>query len=229
MILYQYRYYIYLSYLDTALFNSTHALCLKWCRDPFHVVSLCYCWSQVTLNFELNGALMIWIGLCASSPLAFVEFGSFLARLGKIQVGSHFTMVAKSLLDCIDKESAGEVRFHIAEVQSFVQPLQSANELHVQAETESLSAGNINYACFNRLLYCTNLFWSGVVLSTVKKKVKDACSFMKDQSHSNSLFFMLSVQSTMMIMIEGNAEIQSRENLLRNSPGVKSPRVQMHM
>ena len=75
--------------------------------------------------------------------------------------------------------------------------------MHIEGESVSLSAGDINLACFNRLLYCINLFWSGVSLAIVKHKLDNACLFIRGYGHKNSLLYMQIVHSTLMMLLSG--------------------------
>jgi predicted ATPase len=185
--------------------------------------------NPALLSFILLKMVQISIsfGLSPSSPLAFASFGSLVAKSGKVELGGLFTMWAKSLSEKLgSKEVAGEVICVVAEVQSFVQPLQAANELHIQGEEASISAGDINFACYNRLLYSVNLFWSGVDLSTVATKINKACVFMKDASHNQTLLFMLLMQGTVNILSGADADYQKRIRMLEemrrhNSPGLQ--------
>jgi predicted ATPase len=141
-------------------------------------------------------------GLSAESSIGIACFGSFLARCGKLQLGCRFTALAKSLLNKFDsKTAAGEVLFIYGEIRSFVEPIQSANEWRIQGESAALSAGDIHFACYNRLQRCINLFWSGGDLSLVNEEVSNACQFMQYHGHKPSLILLLIVHRTVLILL----------------------------
>ena len=108
-----------------------------------------------------------------------------------------------------------------------LQPLPAANEYHLQGERAGLSAGDINFACFNRLQTVIISFWSGQNLSVLKRKISDACSFMNDHGHKNCLPYMLIMQSTVMMLLDSNAEAQQRKKLLETLQEKITPHVQM--
>lgn len=97
-----------------------------------------------------------------------------------------------------------------------IQPTLAANEIHLQGEAAAVSAGDSTVACFNRLLYCINLYWSGIHLEVVKEKVEKACLFMKDQGHAHCLTYMMIVQSSVLMLIQSETEIPRRNDLLKS-------------
>jgi hypothetical protein len=170
-------------------------------------------------------------GVCPESCTAFALYACLLVRRGEITLASSFATLAKSLLGRFDssKEGRGRVLFWVCETKCFLEPCQAANEDLLKAEAEALSAGDIHYACWNRMIYCTNIFWLGVVLEKVKEKVTNACLFMKTHNHLSSLDFMMSVNSTLSILMEGDAASESRNNFIIGALGKKNARLQMQM
>ena len=110
-----------------------------------------------------------------------------------------------------------------------LQPLSAANEYHVQGERAGLSTGDIHFACMNRLIYSVNTYWLGHDLSATKRILSDACQFMKDHENKNSLQYILIFQSTVMMLVDSDTEIQRRNELLTSLQECKIPRVQMTM
>lgn len=110
-----------------------------------------------------------------------------------------------------------------------LQPLSAANEYHVQGERAGLSAGDIHFACMNRLIYSLNSYWIGHNLSAVERVLSDACLFMKDHNHKNSLQFLLMLRSTVMMLVDSDTEVPRRNELIRTLQESSTFRVQMTM
>ncbi|KAL3805300.1 hypothetical protein HJC23_009007 [Cyclotella cryptica] len=156
--------------------------------------------------------LTILHGLSPVSPIGFAFFGSLLAKLGNIQLGYKFVLMAQRLLHKLDaKDFAGEVIGAGIEVQCFMEPLLAANERRTEGESAAMTAGDLQYACLNRVLYCLTLLWGGVNLSTVHEEISKACRFIKEQGHKTSLFIMLTGQSTVLTLI-GNESVSALED-----------------
>ena len=108
---------------------------------------------------------MPYSGLSPRAPGALAFFGSYLARLGDIQLGSRVALLAKSLVNKLDaNEISGQVLFLVADIQCYTQPLLAVNELRTQGEQLALSLGDVEYGCFHRLHRVMALFWAGVDL-----------------------------------------------------------------
>jgi len=70
-------------------------------------------------------------GMSPVSPIGFVHFGSYMAKLGDIRGGYHYVQLALSLLDKVgSRESAGEVICIGTQVRVYIEPLQAALEYH---------------------------------------------------------------------------------------------------
>lgn len=159
------------------------------------------------------------------SPIGFAHFGSLFAKLGNIRMGHQLALLAKSLLDRLDtKEVAGEVICVVAQIQCFVEPMQSANKLHIQGKSASMAAGDVHWACLNRLLYCTALFWTGANLFTLDETASKACQFMREQQHKTSLIFMLPGVRTILALMGRETEALTFRELSRNVQENKNPR-----
>lgn len=192
------------------------------------------------IAFFVNESLNSWVvlkmveitvssGIAPESSIAFAAFGSLLAKRGEIELATYYTGLAKSFLERGGKEKAGEVLLMICEVACFVEPFQAANELHLEAEAASFSSGNPHCACYNKLLYCISMFFSGVGLQQVDDKVGNACLFMKDSLHRNSLSILMPMKFTISLLMEGDVATESRELFLQNAMGTSNIRMNMVM
>ena len=165
-------------------------------------------------------------GLSSVSPVGIAYFGSLLANRGNIQLGYRFTLLAKALLEKLDAgEVAGEVMSVSTEVMRFVDPIQAVREsLAIQGESAAMAAGDIRWACINRLQYCICLFWTCSNLSVANKAFSEACQFMKEQQHRSSLFFMIAIQKTVLILMGTETETLTENDLSRSLHEKRSPR-----
>ena len=120
----------------------------------YHCVHIYY------LSFNYNSE-----GLSRQAPLAFAVCGSYLARLGRIELGSELTVLAQSLTQKLSAhEFAGQIQFLVADIQCCMQPLLAANESRIEGERLALTVGDVHYGCFHRLHHVMTLFWSGLEL-----------------------------------------------------------------
>ena len=96
--------------------------------------------------------IFIRAGLCESSPVAFAYLSSFLAKRGNFELSRKCSSLALSMVDKLSapEEIASQVLLVCAEVQCFVQPLLSANELRVHGEAAAIKAGDSQFLCMNR-------------------------------------------------------------------------------
>ncbi|KAL7480034.1 hypothetical protein ACHAW6_005741, partial [Cyclotella cf. meneghiniana] len=165
-------------------------------------------------------------GLSPVSPVGIAYFGSLLANRGNIQLGNRFALLAKALLEKLDAgEVAGEVMSVSTEVMRFVDPIQAVREsLALQGESAAMAAGDIRWACINRLQYCICLFWTCSNLSVANKAFSEACQFMKEQQHRSSLFFMIAIQKTVLILMGTETETLTENDLSRSLHEKRSPR-----
>ena len=151
--------------------------------------------------------LSVTHGISPLSPIAFVYFGSILAKRGNTKVGYRFSVLAKKLVELLDsKEIAGEVICVMTETQTYLQPMQASKELWIQGESAAITAGDIYFACINRLQLCSTLFWTGVKLSTVNEEFYKARRFMNEQKHQTSSFIMQAQQNTILALMGGDVE-----------------------
>jgi hypothetical protein len=108
-----------------------------------------------------------------------------------------------------------------------VEPIQSANEWRIQGESAALSAGDIHFACYNRLQRCINLFWSGGDLSLVNEEVSNACRFMQYQGHKPSLILLLIVHRTVLILLGRGTESLASYDAWKNVEEHNIPPLQL--
>ncbi|KAL7481155.1 hypothetical protein ACHAW6_006837, partial [Cyclotella cf. meneghiniana] len=135
-------------------------------ESPIHQV------NPVLLPFITIKIIQLTIehGMSPMSAIGFAYFGGMVAELGDIQGGHRYTKLAKALLDknkC--NEIAGEVIFLSAELFSYTEPLQVTNEFRMQGQTTAMAAGDIHWACMNKLMFTWTLLWHGATLSRVKE------------------------------------------------------------
>ena len=116
-------------------------------------------------------------GITAASAIGFAYFGGVVAKsLGDLRGGHRFVKLALALLNKFDStDVAGEVIWAASEVLTFLEPMHAVNEHRFQGEKNALAAGDVHWACINKLLSSTCLFWSGAKLSVAKETIATAC------------------------------------------------------
>jgi predicted ATPase len=121
-------------------------------------------------------------GLSPMSPIGFACFGGLVAKLNDIRGGYRFAKLAKALVNKLESnEVAGEVTWLSTEIISFVEPLQTSNELRIQGATMAMAAGDIHWACFNKMSSTINLLWTGSNLSHAKETCSATIRFIEEQ------------------------------------------------
>lgn len=157
-------------------------------------------------------------GFSPESPIALVCFGSFLVKRGKFSLGCRFTSLAKALLDKLNgsQMTSGEVLCIYGEVQCLVEPVITANEWRKQGELKSLSAGDVNYSCFNRLQRCISEFYAGCKLHVIKEQGLEACRFMRQQGNLPSLTSMLIMNRTILALLGETDDTLAQYDAWRN-------------
>ncbi|KAL7479423.1 hypothetical protein ACHAW6_005158, partial [Cyclotella cf. meneghiniana] len=114
--------------------------------------------------------LTIEFGMSPISAIGFAYYGGMLAELGDIQGGYRYTKLAKVLLDSNQcNEIAGEVLFLFAELLSYIEPLQLTNDYRLQGQATAMAAGDIHWACMNKLMSSWALLWHEPSLSGVRE------------------------------------------------------------
>lgn len=101
---------------------------------------------------------------------------------------------------------AGEVISVNAEIQSFVEPMQAANELRVQGEEAAMRSGDVHFACINRLKYCVQLFSSGKSLPDVKDAFTEASRFMREHENKTCYFFLAPILRSITSLMDTTAQ-----------------------
>ncbi len=156
-------------------------------------------------------------GLSPVSPIGFVHFGSYVAKLGDISGGYRYVKLALSLLDTVGlRESAGEVICIATQVKCFVEPIQAALEYHDEGFAASMAAGDVFNAMANTLLKNTCKYVAGINLQTMREEQEKAQRLMKENGHLVFLVHLKLVQRGSFRLI-GSAErvtIPEEEHLL---------------
>jgi predicted ATPase len=146
-------------------------------------------------------------GLSPVSPIGFVHFGSFMAKLGDISGGYHYVKLAFSLLDKVGtRESAGEVICIGTQVRVYVEPLQAALEYHNEGYTAALASGDVFLAAVSSMLSCGSSFFVGVDLQTMRKKYDEAIKFMAERKQVLCLVQMQCAQRSVLKLIGTDEE-----------------------
>jgi hypothetical protein len=121
-------------------------------------------------------------GMSPVSPIGFVHFGSYMAKLGDIRGGYKYVKLALSLLDKVgSRESAGEVICFGTQVRAYVEPLQASIDYHNEGYAAAMSSGDIIQAAVNIMFFGDNSFRAGLNLQTVQKRYAQATRFMEER------------------------------------------------
>ena len=117
-----------------------------------------------------------------SDVISLFIVGSLLGRRDRISLGHDFIRLAQSLLkrpDLNAKESTGDVLSVVGDAMTYLEPLQSANEIRVEGEIASKASGNAVGQCLCRLQYVLTLFHAGIGLNQIKRHIAKAISLFK--------------------------------------------------
>eukprot|EP00804_Cyclotella_cryptica_P013696 CCRYP_016138-RA/>CCRYP_016138-RA protein AED:0.23 eAED:0.26 QI:0/0/0/1/0/0/2/0/855 len=183
-------------------------------------------------------------GMSPLSAVGFAYFGGMVSELGDIRGGFRFTRLAKALVDKFQSsEIAGEAIWLTTESLCFIEPLQTANEYRLQGQAMAMATGDIHWACLNKASYCGTLLWCGVKLSVVKEtfarygqvswnsvilcnfpNVQPQTSaviayifekFMEEHNHLTTLYYMKTIERTVIALIGDENEMISDDALKR--------------
>eukprot|EP00804_Cyclotella_cryptica_P022585 CCRYP_009474-RA/>CCRYP_009474-RA protein AED:0.24 eAED:0.24 QI:567/1/1/1/0.66/0.75/4/82/613 len=141
-------------------------------------------------------------GLSPMSSIGFAYFGSMIAELGDIRGGYRYAKLAKALLEknhC--NEIAGEVLLQSVEILSYVEPLQTTNEHRIRAQATAMAAGDVYWACMNKLMIPCTLMWSGAKLSEVRDAFINSRRFSEQHEHHTTIYYMKTFERTISILI----------------------------
>jgi predicted ATPase len=130
-------------------------------------------------------------GMSPMSPIGFVYYGSYTAKLGDISEGYHYVKLAVSLLDKVGlRDSAGEVICIATQVKIFVEPIQAALEYHDDGYAASMVTGDVFYALLNTMLRrgCMNV--AGVNLQTMREEYDTFERLVKTKKYNHSLILV---------------------------------------
>jgi hypothetical protein len=166
-------------------------------------------------------------GMSPESPIGFVHLGSYMAKLGDIGGGYHYVKLALSLLDKVgSRESAGEVISFGAQVRAYVEPLQAALEYQHEGYTAAMASGDVNIAAGNSMTYCSNSYFAGMNLHTLRDKYAELMKFLEERKQV--IFMMQSqyVQHSIFKLIGANEEPKHvsavEQNILATNNSVRT-------
>eukprot|EP00804_Cyclotella_cryptica_P024015 CCRYP_020056-RA/>CCRYP_020056-RA protein AED:0.21 eAED:0.21 QI:0/1/0.88/1/0.37/0.33/9/2200/1156 len=146
--------------------------------------------------------LTIEHGMSPMSAIGFAYFGGMLAELGDLRGGHRYSQLTKALLEKYQcNEIAGEVFFLSTELLSYIEPLQVTNEYRIQGQAAAMTAGDIHWACMNKLMFTCTLLWQGANLSGVREAFTNAGYFAKEHDHRTSLYYMFTFQRSISTLI----------------------------
>ncbi|KAL3778656.1 hypothetical protein HJC23_008640 [Cyclotella cryptica] len=159
--------------------------------------------------------LTIEHGMSPMSAIGFAYFGGMLAELGDLRGGHRYSQLTKALLEKYQcNEIAGEVFFLSTELLSYIEPLQVTNEYRIQGQAAAMTAGDIHWACMNKLMFTCTLLWQGANLSGVREAFTNAGYFAKEHDHRTSLYYMFTFQRSISTLIESLIENQNPYQLV---------------
>ncbi|KAL7439121.1 hypothetical protein ACHAXM_006808 [Skeletonema potamos] len=157
--------------------------------------------TQQIIQISLNH------GMSPVSPIGFVHFGSYMAKLGDIRGGFNYVKLARSLLDKVgSRECAGEVICIGTHVIAYVEPLQAALEYHNEGYTAAMVSGDVGLAALNKLFSCAGSFFSGVNLQTMREKCAEGIKFMGERKQVIFMMQMQHVQHSVFKLIGADEE-----------------------
>ncbi|KAL7528135.1 hypothetical protein ACHAXR_007195, partial [Thalassiosira sp. AJA248-18] len=146
--------------------------------------------------------LSIAHGMSPMSPIGFVYFGQLLVRLGNVKEGCHCVKIARMLLDRLgSKEVAGEVIAIGTQLMCFVEPVQAAQELHVQGKANAMASGDTHGAMWNSVLYVATLFWSGTKLPVCREQYARAHKLMEEHNHLTVLAHLVQMETNVLTLM----------------------------
>ena len=141
-------------------------------------------------------------GMSPASPLGFVHFGSYTAKLGDISGGFNYVKLARSLLDKLgSRENVGEVICIHTQVALFVEPLQATLGYHDERYAAAMAAGDINQAALNMFAVYTCSPFAGVKLETTREKGDEVIKFMQERKMLTFLIPTQCLQNSVLKLI----------------------------
>jgi hypothetical protein len=103
---------------------------------------------------------------------------------------------------------AGEVIYVVLQVKCLAEPMQALKELYTQAELASISGGDIQVACVNRVTCCLNNFWTGAKLADVKKDSLQAINVVKRYEYKAILLQLMAFQWLLSVLMENETKLE---------------------
>jgi histidine kinase len=166
-------------------------------------------------------------GMSPVSPIGFVYYGSYTAKLGDISEGYHHVKLAVSLLDKVGlRDSAGEVIALCTQVKTYVEPLQATLEYHHDGYAAAMASGDSGQALINTLLNCIGSFFAGSNLQRMRDRFADAIKLSAERKQLNYMLQAQQVQHSVSKLIGAGEELnyssEGRNILASNSSVVRS-------
>eukprot|EP00985_Skeletonema_marinoi_P001074 scaffold434_cov190-Skeletonema_marinoi.AAC.5 len=166
-------------------------------------------------------------GMSPVSPIGFVYYGSYTAKLGDISEGYHHVKLAVSLLDKVGlRDSAGEVIALCTQVKTYVEPLQATLEYHHDGYAAAMASGDSSQALINTLLNCIGSFFAGSNLQRMRDRFAEAIKLSAERKQLNYMLQAQQVQHSVSKLIGAGEELnyfsEGRNILASNSSVVRS-------
>jgi predicted ATPase len=143
-------------------------------------------------------------GICQTSPLSFVWFGSLLGALGDIEAGHRYTKLAKQLIEenaSYEYESSGAVIGWATQVMCYVEPVQAAVGNFIEGIARSMSSGDTNSAFMNMAFYINEGYCSSLYLPILKTKSIEFHQVMKQHNHVNLLSHLIIMERHLQLLM----------------------------
>ena len=164
--------------------------------------------------------LSLTYGMSPISPIGFAQYGNFLALVrDEFQEGYRYSKLALSLMKKLPSRAQdGNVMFHSNCTRMYVEPMQSAIELYLDAYRAALKSGIPHLPCVSTYTYGMLSFWSGKGLKTVISSMKETLKETKYHKNLNILRQMLpSFRMALRLMGEESSMPQQDQDSLINA------------
>jgi len=165
-------------------------------------------------------------GMSPVSPIGFVYFGSYLAKLGDIRGGYHYAKLAISLLNVVGRESAGEVMIFATQLRCYVEPLQAILQYHNEGYAAAMASGNIYMAVVNTYLLNFLGLSAGINLQILQEqyaesqkmmeKRKQVIFLIQSQQKQRSIFKLIGTDEEPKSVPEEQSILSSNNSVFRS-------------
>eukprot|EP00985_Skeletonema_marinoi_P012293 scaffold5908_cov152-Skeletonema_marinoi.AAC.1 len=164
-------------------------------------------------------------GMSPVSPIGFVHFGSYIAKLGDISGGYKYVKLARSLLDKVSRENAGEVSCFGTQVIAYVEPLQAVLEYHDEGYAAAMASGDVVRAGLITQMKCSQSLFAGINLQALREKYAAAIKFMEErklriltlqtQYQQQSVLKLIGIDQEPKCVSEGHAIFATNKSVMR--------------